>query len=194
MHLREAAVAGSFYPKEKARLSADISGFFSNAGKAARDASVVVAPHAGYVYSGATAAHSFASLREHRTYVILSPNHTGLGEVVSVYPDGEWETPLGRVKVDSKAGSKISEILGIGQDTVAHIQEHSVEVQLPFLQSTFKKFSIVPVTIMANDLETLKEIGNTIWGVCGSDVGIIASSDFSHYVPADEARKKTATQ
>lgn len=190
MPLREAAVAGLFYPKEKARLSSAVSKFFADAGKAARDASAVVSPHAGYAYSGSTAAHSFASLREHKIYVILSPNHTGLGEVVSIYPEGEWETPLGRVKVDSKAAEKISEKLGVGQDAIAHIQEHSAEVQLPFLQGTFKNFSIVPIAIMARDLETLKEIGKAVWEVCGNDVGVIASSDFSHYVPLEDARKK----
>jgi len=187
--LREAAFAGSFYPLSKAEVEKQISKFFSTVRGVDALTPVVISPHAGYVYSGQVAAYSFSALKKFDTYIILSPNHTGLGEMISIYPSGEWETPLGNVKVNGEIASAIAEKMGVEQDVIAHIQEHSIEVQLPFLQHHFGEVKIVPITLGTGDAEVLQELGEAIFEVCGSRVGVIASSDFSHQLPLEKAEE-----
>jgi len=162
--------------------------FFKNLPKEPKS-KCVIAPHAGYAYSGQTAAYSFNALQESKTFVILSPSHTGLGQAISVSDAAEWETPLGKVPIDSALREKLLQKLGIESDDLAHIDEHSVEVELPFLQFLFKGFKILPITIMEQDLQELKSLGNAL-AELGQGFSIIASGDFTHFEPLETAKEK----
>jgi len=187
METREAAVAGSFYPRDKKQLEKMLCGFFKGL-REEKKSGCIVSPHAGYVYSGGIAALAFNSLQETDCFVVLGPNHTGLGEPISVSDAGEWETPLGRVPVAGAEREKLLGALGIEADGLAHIQEHSIEVQLPFLQHCFRGFKILPITIGTQRLQDLLELGNALAELKGK-VSVIASSDFSHFVPLETAKK-----
>jgi len=191
---REAAFAGSFYPADKKKLTAMLDGFFSGVQKETKreKTGCVVAPHAGYVYSGQTAAFSYSALKKAKTFVILSPNHTGYGRSISIWPDGEWETPLGKAKVNSALSKKIAEALGTETDTEAHLGEHSIEVQLPFLQHSFgNNFDFVAITLGTGNLAGLERLGKAIAEKTnGMAVAVIASSDFTHFETEESAKKK----
>ncbi|MFH1224753.1 MAG: AmmeMemoRadiSam system protein B [Candidatus Diapherotrites archaeon] len=192
--LRSAVFAGQFYSAREKELKKQLDAFFRAAGKKTNNAPAVVSPHAGYVYSGKVAAHAFSALKKAETYVIISPNHTGIGEAVSVYPEGEWETPLGRVEVDAALSGGIADALGCGFDETAHAGEHSLEVQLPFLQHLCgSRFKIVAITIAEHRLAELKKIGAILHNLTrGRDAGFIASSDFTHFESEERARKGDA--
>lgn len=151
----------------------------------------LVAPHAGYAYSGPVAAHAYKELAEDGvvdTAVILGPNHTGYGYPVSVWTGGSWETPLGEVRIDEEFAHKI---LGevIEADGTAHLYEHSIEVQLPWLQYLYGEVKIVPVTMLVQDIETARTVGKAI-SRTGDNIIIVASSDFTHYEPHSVAAEK----
>jgi len=194
--IREPAVAGQFYSFDGENLEKELKKAFSFSGepKASKNANKILAavcPHAGYMYSGSIAAYSYKALKEDRTpktVVIIGPNHGGIGPAVSVYPNGEWETPLGKVEVDSELAEKIAGGK-FSLDEDAHIYEHSIEVQLPFLQHVYKEFKIVPICVMAQRLNLMEELGQRLADVV-KDGAVIASTDFSHYVPYQEAYDK----
>jgi AmmeMemoRadiSam system protein B len=155
----------------------------------------VVAPHAGYMYSGMSAAHSYLRMFDDgqpQHIVIFGPNHTGLGDRVAVC-NSDWQTPLGIVKYDTALGDAI-----IGEneyataDCFAHSREHSIEVQLPFLQFTFgDELSFVPICIGDQSYHVCESIGKTIAKLANEmDILIIASSDFTHFESSESARKK----
>jgi len=155
----------------------------------------LICPHAGYMYSGPVAAHSYASLegrRRPRVVVLVGPNHAGIGSEVSVYPEGEWYTPLGSVPIDSELAkliSKSSDLISL--DEYSHEEEHSLEVQLPFLQYVLGTFKLVPIVMLSQDRDTAEELGRAIAeNVSGQDALLIASSDFTHYEPDAAAKKK----
>jgi hypothetical protein len=194
MAVREPAVAGQFYPLEKKQLQEEIERCFSVSGKPGpcrhtNRVFAIVSPHAGYVYSGGVAAYSFKALAEDRkfeTAVIIGPNHTGLGAGVSVFTEGEWETPLGNTKVDGKLAKEIAE--RFSDNNSAHNYEHSAEVQVPFIQHLSKEAKIVPICVLDQELETMVKLGKTLAELLDSKKHVvIASTDFSHYVPYDEA-------
>lgn len=192
--IRECSVKGSFYPSDSRKAEAMLKDFFSNPElkKIKAESRVVVAPHAGWIYSGATAAYSCSALKKAKCYIILSPNHTGLGEEISIYPDGSWESLFGNVKVDEKIATQIAEEMDVERDELAHIGEHSIEVQLPFLQYKFgNDFSIVPITIAEHRFEELEKLGKIIGKIMEKykDVCLIASSDFSHFISEERAKK-----
>lgn len=189
--LREAAFAGQFYPGTREKLEKNLSELSEQAGKGEHNCSVVVAPHAGYIYSGKTAAFAYAALKNAKTYFIISPNHTGLGDEISIYPTGTWETPLGKIEINGELSRCFAEKLEIEFDDVAHAGEHSLEVQLPFLQHNFSGFKIVAITLATDDLGKLKKIAKAIYD-CSKweDVAVIASSDFTHFEPEEAAREK----
>lgn len=138
-----------------------------------------IAPHAGYVYSGKTAACTHAALEDMDTYVIIGPDHTGAAMGGNIaYPKGKWETPLGVVKVNEQALEDLKEVIGV--DERAHAFEHSIEVQLPFLQHEHDDFEIVPIIMGDQSLESARLLGNALSSL---DCAVIASTDFSHYVP-----------
>jgi AmmeMemoRadiSam system protein B len=155
----------------------------------------IVSPHAGYVYSGAVAANAYyeTSSMNFDRVVMIGPNHYGIGTGLATVRNGIWETPLGQVEVDSELASKIAENSGILDfDDLAHSRDHCLEVQLPFLQYIKKnQFKIVPIIMIMQDRVTASEIGESI--ACSTrnlNTLLIASSDFTHYEPNDEAHRK----
>jgi len=205
---RYPVVAGYFYPSDPIELRSLIKSLFTHplgpgkepsvSGVRRRDTIGYVAPHAGYMYSGAIAAHTYYSLAEDgvpETIIILGTNHTGLGSLVSIYPSGEWITPLGSLRVNAELARRISEYSEIAElDVEAHIDEHSIEVQLPFIQYLYSdRVTIVPIVIGLHSVEVARDLANSIKKAVdelGSDVVIIASSDFNHYEPYSVTREK----
>lgn len=194
--IRNAVVAGQFYPGSEKTLQHQIEECFLNARgygklpvvqKKKGTLKGIVVPHAGYVYSGAIASHAYGHLAEQgfaETFIILGPNHTGMGSGVSVMIDGVWKTPLGTVALDTFLAESLATGI-IDQDTSAHAYEHSIEVQLPFLQYVAggREFEFVPICMMMQDYETIQEVGEILAKAIQNskkNVIIIASSDFSH--------------
>jgi AmmeMemoRadiSam system protein B len=162
----------------------------------------IVSPHAGLVYSGSVAGAVYSRIELPGTFVLIGPNHTGLGAPVSLMANGSWQTPLGTVRINEElAAAVLSKSRRIHDDTLAHLQEHSLEVQLPFIQYLKKEFTIVPIQMLDTRLETCIELGNAIASAITESfarstefkkagVLIVASSDMSHYVSAETAKKK----
>lgn len=200
--IRKPAVAGHFYSNDKEALNAEIMKcFMSPLGpgdheppKSVADRSIfgALSPHAGYTFSGPVAAHLYRKLWNQKppgTVVILGPNHTGIGAGVSV-SDNDFETPLGVVRADREL---ISEISGdtIMLDHSAHMYEHSIEVQMPFMQYIGWEVKIVPICMALQDLDTAVRVGNEIGEAISGrdDILVISSSDMSHYVPERQAKE-----
>ncbi|NIO21430.1 MAG: AmmeMemoRadiSam system protein B [Candidatus Aenigmarchaeota archaeon] len=190
--IRRPVVAGMFYPLQKDNLSQQLSKLFEGVGKG--EFLCVVSPHAGYEYSGRTAAYAINSLRPAKSFVLLGPNHNLIGSEFSIMCSGEWETPLGRIGIDLDLAKELKRCEILREDDLAHTHEHSIEVQIPFLQYRFRSFKIVPISIsnvgysedFLRKCETLgKYIAKTI-----ENTGVIASSDFSHYLPKDVAKER----
>jgi AmmeMemoRadiSam system protein B len=189
--MRDPVVSGVFYEGNKTNLTEDLKSLFGQT----KDGNCigVVSPHAGYVYSGQTAARAIASLKQEKRFVILGPNHNLLGERFSILKE-DWRTPLGNISFDEDLGNRIMENDLIREDSSSHYHEHSIEVQLPFLQYKFKDFLFVPVSIANSDftkdfLTEYESLGKHIAKI-SMNFGIVASSDFSHYVSRAEADKK----
>jgi len=198
--LRQAAVAGYFYQGSAYALKDQVERFLVPGAKKIK-ALGIVSPHAGLVYSGAVAGAVYSSIELPGTFVLIGPNHTGLGAPVSLMAKGQWETPLGTVRIDEDlAAAILSRSRLIREDTLAHLKEHSLEVQLPFIQCLKKEFTIVPIQMMDTRLDTCLALGNAVAeaikaqgpGSRGQKQGIliVASSDMSHYISAEEAKKK----
>jgi AmmeMemoRadiSam system protein B len=206
--LRRAAVAGHFYKGTSAALKSQVAGYLIPDTDKVR-ALGILSPHAGLMYSGSVAGAVYSSIELPKTFVLIGPNHTGLGEAVSLMASGHWETPLGRVAIEeSLAASILSKSLLIHEDTLAHLREHSLEVQLPFIQYLCPEASIVPIQMLDTRLETCIEVGRAVGEAIRErsqktedrsqtatqesirNALIVASSDMSHYEPAEIARKK----
>jgi AmmeMemoRadiSam system protein B len=205
--LRLPAHAGSFYPARRDDVIRMIEWCFTHklgpgvkpSGLGSERLSYAyIAPHAGYMYSGPTAAHAYLWLsreRKPRTVVLLGPNHTGLGLPVSVYKEGYWRTPLGDVEVDSEVSRLIVEYTRFAAfDEKAHIYEHSLEVQIPFLQYIYgSDFKITPITVMAQIPSISRGLAEAFLRILednGVDAILIATSDLNHYEPHDVSVKK----
>jgi AmmeMemoRadiSam system protein B len=203
--VRKPAVAGSFYPKEREELESLIKtsylhqlgpGRLPPSPPTKSNAVAVVSPHAGYIYSGPVAAHSYlhvSSLRNPDLLIVVAPNHYGVGSGVSAFRSGVWETPLGRVKVDEAAVDELAKETGIVDfDPASHRLEHSLEVQLPFLQMIYgDSAGLLPVSISFQDLDTTTTLAAGVAKVARTrKCVLVASSDLTHYEPAEEARKK----
>jgi hypothetical protein len=192
--MRRPAVAGQFYPLHPQRLLEELKAAFSGAyGGEPLPMRGAVVPHAGYIYSGAVAAEVYGRLPERETFVLIGPNHHGLGLPVALSRDS-WMTPLGTVESDVELADALAgSILEV--DESAHLYEHSLEVQIPFLQARFSGFKILPIAMGLQDEETAVEVGEAVGEAAKSldrDCTIIASSDFTHYEPQEEARRKDA--
>src|SRR2546426_584799 len=152
----------------------------------------LVVPHAGYMYSGPVAAHAYAALARDgvpKTFVILGPNHTGLGAAMAL-GEHDWETPLGVAMFDRALGARLRKA-PITEDIVAHRREHSIEVQLPFLQDLVGEVAFVPICMGLQDLPAAVEVGGIVGdAIKGEDVVVLASTDFSHYIPKAEAARR----
>ena len=191
--MRKAVVAGSWYEGDADRLERQLQGFFADFPRAEHEqVRGAVIPHAGYMYSGRVAASVYARLPRADTFVILGINHQGIGSLIAVSAE-PWETPLGVVETDNAFVEALPKRI-IDVDETAHRYEHSIELQLPFLQFCFKtSFRIVPISIGLADVETAREIGDDLVSTIAKfdkRVIIIASSDFTHYEPERIARAK----
>jgi len=190
MMLREPAVAGRFYPGSQARLAADVDGFLSPAVERVA-AKGLVAPHAGYVYSGAIAGEVYRRVRIPKRVVILGPNHTGLGAAASLWPGGLWRTPLGEVAIDDGLTDALLDAPGVELDDQAHLHEHSLEVQVPFLQRSRPELSVAALCLGPLPYRACEALGAALGkAAAAADALVVASSDMSHYVSAAEAREK----
>jgi AmmeMemoRadiSam system protein B/AmmeMemoRadiSam system protein A len=191
--IRQAAYAGQFYPGNKAQLRTMIESFVD---KTAVKEEVVglLAPHAGYIYSGPVVGAVLSRVKLTDTVIILGPNHTGRGVPFSLASEGTWATPLGKVEIDSELAEKLlRNSKYLQKDEEAHEQEHSLEVEIPFLQYFKPEIKIVPIILASGDGKVLKEIGLEIAQTIAElkkDVVIFASSDMNHYESQKVAQKK----
>jgi hypothetical protein len=190
---RAPAVAGQFYPLDAEALREEVQGLLQP-GRERLKAIGAMAPHAGYMYSGRTAGLLYSSIEIPPTVLLLGPNHTGLGPRASIMSQGQWEVPTGTAEIDQElAQALLREAPLLEQDTAAHLYEHSLEVQLPFLLELNPRVRIVPVVLMEATLEELQALGEAIARAIrasGREALVIASSDMSHYVPHEVAQRK----
>ena len=201
-NIRPPAVAGAFYPADSAKLSQMVSEMLVQAKlKEPRVKPMgLICPHAGYVYSGLVAANGYKQLKDFKysTVVIVAPSHREYFQFASVYPDGAYRTPLGTVKVDSLFAGQVVKKGGnlVKASTQGHIQgglemgEHSLEVQLPFLQTMLGSFKLVPVVMGDQNIEICRALADALAGAVGKseDVLLVASSDLSHFHNYNEAK------
>ncbi len=204
--LRKPAVAGSFYPDDPNELKKLIENCFLESGVSripdlnnfeGRDYPIhIMVPHAGYQYSGAIAAEGYCKIVQNgfpEVFIILSPNHTGYGSEISVFNDGEWITPLGNVEVDREFADEIISNSNIAtSDFQAHIYEHSIEVQLPFLQYFSNDFKIVPITMGSQTFSASSDLAKAIFEAgngLNKSYCVIASTDLSHFNNQEKANK-----
>ena len=194
--IRKPVVAGQFYPGNNKSLQQQLHdcyldergpGTLPQPDHKKPPIKAIIAPHAGYIYSGSIAAHAFHQLIQQGfadTFIILGPNHTGSGSGVSIMTQGQWQTPFGSIPINSTLAQEIHKGI-IDVDENAHQYEHSIEVQLPFLQYLAPKqpYDFIPLCMMMQDVDTATEIGTILAdGVKNSSrqVVFIASTDFSH--------------
>ncbi|MEM2702612.1 MAG: AmmeMemoRadiSam system protein B [Candidatus Bathyarchaeia archaeon] len=204
--MRYARYAGSFYAGLKDSLKRQIEECFTHkfgpgnlpvvSEKGPRKIVGLICPHAGYMYSGPVAANAYYKLALDGwvdVFIILGPNHQGIGSGVAIMDRGVWRTPFGDVEVDSEIAKEIlrhSDIIDV--DHSAHAYEHSIEVQLPFLQYIYgSSFKFVPICFLMQDLETGREVGRALAeALKGKNTVIIASTDMTHYEPHRRASEK----
>ena len=201
MKARKPAVSGMFYAGTARELKEQIEWCYKHElgpgavprvnSRGLREIVAIVVPHAGYYYSGPVAAHAYNELADDGvpdTAVILGPNHTGYGHPVSVWVGAVWNTPFGEVEINEALARRL---LGgvIEADETAHMHEHSIEVQLPWLQHLYESVRIVPIAMLAQDIETARAVGKAI-SRSGDNLIIMASSDFTHYEPHNIAMER----
>ena len=191
--IRHPVVAGQFYPGSPDRLRAMLRELVDEKAEKV-EAMGLISPHAGYMYSGLVAGAVISRIKFKDTFIILGPNHTGMGKPFSIMTQGAWETPLGKVEIDQKLGKQILAMSSyLEEDQMAHRHEHSLEVQLPFLQYFKPDVRIVPIVLSHATAATYKEIGKAIAKAIkasGREAVIMASSDMTHYEPQEVAQKK----
>ncbi|MCX6580843.1 MAG: AmmeMemoRadiSam system protein B [Candidatus Aminicenantes bacterium] len=190
--VRKPVVAGSFYPGSKSSLEKELSRLIPFV-REKKKVIGLISPHAGYVYSGGCAGKGFGSIQVPGKVIILGVNHRGMGHSVAVDGSEHWNTPLGDVAIEMELAEKLvknSDIFRI--DFSAGAMEHSLEVQVPFIQYINPRAGILPITISCMDLEQLlaagQEIGRMVQG--RDDVLLVASTDMSHYISAESAKVK----
>jgi len=207
---RHPAVAGHFYKASRDSLKNQVSSFIIPVADK-KHALGILAPHAGFMYSGSVAGAVYSNIVVPKTIVLIGPNHTGLGAPVSIMSSGAWETPLGEVVIDEAlAASILAKSSRIREDSLAHLREHSLEVQLPFIQYLRKDIKIVPIQMLDTRFETCVAVGRAVGeaiidriqgpGSRGQEKGkkehdferplIVASSDMSHYELAATAKEQ----
>jgi AmmeMemoRadiSam system protein B len=189
--LRRAAVAGRFYPGNPDDLRAEASAYLSQTSSENQNqvrAVGCIAPHAGYVYSGHVAGAVFARIEVPKRCVVLCPNHTGMGRALAVMSDGVWQTPLGDVPIDGELAAALKERFpALNEDLAAHLAEHAIEVELPFLLLRQPELRFVPIALGTREFETLEQLGVALADVIAAEsdpsdpVLIVASSDMNHY-------------
>lgn len=186
--VRPPAVAGAFYPGDAASLNADIARMLRHAsastgGEAPRRPKCLIVPHAGYIYSGNTAAHAYALLRpwarQISRVVLLGPSHRVPLHGIALPDVDAFATPLGQIPLDLEAIAAVRTLPGVCVYDAAHAAEHSLEVQLPFLQTVLDEFTLVPLSVGHADAQTVAAVINQLWG--GAETLIVLSTDLSHF-------------
>jgi AmmeMemoRadiSam system protein B len=195
--MRENAFAGSFYPRSKTELRDFIKAALVSSKPFSDKPISIIVPHAGYIYSGSTAAEAYASVSKFKSefdsVVLIGPNHTGLGSPIGISME-DWKTPLGISVCDKEFASAITKDCEIAeQDEDSHAEEHSIEVQLPFIQYIFGSIPFVAICMGVQDFEASKCISDAIYDASkklGRKPIVIASSDFNHYESETIAKSK----
>jgi AmmeMemoRadiSam system protein B len=191
MIARPAAVAGMFYPAEPATLKRTVAELLAAVPTPEKDAKVIIAPHAGYQYSGPTAAHAYRQLEARRgliqRVVLLGPAHRVYLKGMALPSVDAFTTPLGDVPIDAEGVSQAEEVPGMQVSDEAHAQEHSLEVHLPFLQSVLNDFQLVPIVVGVCTARHVEALLDALWG--GDETAIVLSSDLSHFHSYSEARE-----
>ena len=191
--IRPPAVAGRFYPAKPEKLLDEVRSYTSGAQEKFRAIGCLV-PHAGYLYSGHVAGAVYARLQLPKTFIVLCPNHTGMGQPLAIMSEGRWLTPLGEVQIDSHIARALkADFPPLVEDVMAHRAEHALEVQLPFLQALVGEFKFVPIAIGVGHIEILQALGEAIAGVISAESErplVIASSDMNHYESDEITRVK----
>lgn len=186
------AVSGQFYYGTESRLRSQVRQYIIE-GVEKEDIIGAVSPHAGLMYSGHVAGALYSRIRFPETFILIGPNHTGLGERASVMTSGQWEIPTGTFLIDEEVSKRLlNKSPYLKEDVQAHIYEHSLEVQLPFISYFSTSVKIVPITVMTATLEDCKNIGIAIADTIRETkykITIVASSDMSHYEPDNVARR-----
>jgi hypothetical protein len=203
MEVRTPAVSGTFYPDDQQELKSLIHNCFMHTigpGKmppTGSDQKIygVICPHAGFVYSGPVACHSFYSISSStsRLAIITGPNHYGIGQSIASMIDASWKTPLGLMEVDSESALELRDGLDILElDSFSHSKEHSIEVQVPMLQETFShEMKILPVSLINQEQQTATRVGSAIAKIAQKkDALLIGSSDFTHYEENEFAHRQ----
>jgi len=201
--IRKPVVAGTFYPNDSDELIQTIQNCFTHKfgpnqtipKKDIEQIFGIICPHAGYMYSGPIASHSYyeISAQEIDLAIIVGPNHLAIGSKIATMTDAKWETPLGISEVDSESSNELMDIAdNIEQDYFSHSKDHSLEVQVPFLQETFPtNLKILPIIMAKQDIDAAIEVGNAISHIAKSrKTMIIGSSDFTHYEENSFAHKQ----
>lgn len=196
-HVRQTAVAGMFYPDDPRELDAAVRHFLADAATAEPAGitpKAIIAPHAGYIYSGAVAASAYARLKPAadliKRVVLLGPCHRVPVRGLAVSGCDGFATPLGVVPVDKAAVADILDLPQVSVFEATHVDEHSLEVQLPFLQELFSDFSLVPLVVGQASAEEVAQVLERLWG--GPETIIVVSSDLSHYLDYETARQVDA--
>ena len=182
--IRPAAVAGQFYPADPSQLRSAVRNLLPQPAEKSQALAFIV-PHAGYIYSGSVAASVYASLQLPAKFLLLGPRHFPQGERFAILSEGDWETPLGRAPIDTALASEIKNAFPLlREDAIAHACEHSLEVQLPFLQCLVPNFTFVPIVLGADRFDALESLGRAIAQVLSNhteEITLLVSSDMNHY-------------
>ncbi|MCG8532830.1 MAG: AmmeMemoRadiSam system protein B [Desulfovibrionales bacterium] len=190
--LRQPVVAGQFYTADPTALRQEVETYLQRGTRSTAKTLLAMAPHAGYMYSGNVAGRTLGSARLADTIYLLGPNHTGRGALVSVWDNDGWQTPLGVVPIAEEARAGLLAHTDIfSPDSLAHIGEHSLEVLLPFIQLAQPTAKIVPVAVATRSQHTLTAVGTLIGEAIANtpDSCIVVSSDMSHFISADAAKR-----
>jgi MEMO1 family protein len=187
--IREPAVSGTFYPANSAVLQRDIRGYLNNVPQIELDGTVagIIAPHAGYVYSGQVAAHAYRTIvnASYDTVVVVAPSHRVYFRGVAVLKEGSCRTPLGLIEIDEELAQAVSAASTLIQPNLAaHAAEHSLEVQLPFLQVVLQRFRLLPLVMGIQDPATCRVLADAVFNASlkfKRNILIVGSTDLSHY-------------
>lgn len=189
--IRPPAVANLFYPADKGQLSQDVQQLLTNAEQYKLTPKALIVPHAGYIYSGAIAATAYATLLPVATtikrVILLGPTHRVAVRGLALPSADIFDTPLGQVKLDTDAMQSIAHLPQVSISAEAHAMEHSLEVQLPFLQRVLNDFTLLPLAVGTASAEAVAEVLEYLWG--GDETLIVISSDLSHYLPYATAQQ-----
>jgi AmmeMemoRadiSam system protein B len=190
---REAVVSGQFYSSNPNELRKTIESFVRKT-ESPVDAKAVLVPHAGYIYSGLVAGEVFSAVNLPHRIILLGPNHSGRGAALALSPEGAWHMPLGTVWIDGEMNRRLmEECPSLKEDSLAHRHEHSLEVQIPFMQVLQPDFRFSAICVRTTDCFILESLGHAMARVINSlkeAILLVASSDMTHYEAAEDAKKQ----